>query len=123
MQEVSSASSDVKVFPALPLLNFLSMLLLTIQRGNAELFKQLTAHYASQIREVGIWDDALAQIGEQYFGIQIPKQGNPLLDMMGSMFFGGQGDSGSGPGGGRGRASQGRGSRKVEAPPANMELD
>ncbi|EAW08617.1 protein GET4 [Aspergillus clavatus NRRL 1] len=119
VQQVSSASSDVRVFPALPLLNFISMLLLTVQRSNADLFKQLTAHYASQIREVGIWDDALSQIGEQYFAIKIPKQGNPLLDMMGSMLFGGgQKQSGSR------RAPQARSqSKAVEAPPASMELD
>lgn len=118
VQEVSSASSDVRVFPSLPLLNFISMLLLAIQRGSADLFKQLTAHYASEIQEVGIWDDALAQIGEQYFGIKVPRQGNPLLDMMGSMLFGGQNQSGSR------RPPQGRSqSKTVEAPPASMELD
>jgi hypothetical protein len=118
VQEVSSASSDVRVFPSLPLLNFISMLLLTIQRGSADLFKQLTAHYALQIQEVGIWDDALSQIGEQYFAIEVPRQGNPLLDMMGSMLFGGQNQGGSR------RAPQGRSqSKTVEAPPASMELD
>lgn len=118
VQEVSSASSDVRVFPSLPLLNFISMLLLTIQRGSADLFKQLTAHYASQIREVGIWDDALSQIGERYFAIKVPRQGNPLLDMMGSMLFGGQNQGGSR------RTPQGRSqSKTVEAPPASMELD
>ncbi|KAE8306585.1 hypothetical protein BDV41DRAFT_585556 [Aspergillus transmontanensis] len=118
LQDVSSSSIDVRVFPALPLLNFISMLLLTIQRGSADLFKQLTSHYASQIQEVGIWDDFLAQIGEQYFSIKIPRQGNPLLDMMGSMLFGG------GQGGTGGRIAQSRGSsKKVEAPPANPELD
>jgi len=30
-------------------------------------------------------------VGEMYFGIQRPRQGNPLLDMMGSMFGGGMG--------------------------------
>ncbi|KAJ5628395.1 hypothetical protein N7490_010623 [Penicillium lividum] len=113
VQDVSSASSDIRVYPALPLLNFLSMLLLTIQRGSADLFRQLTAHYAAQIREVGIWDDTLAQIGEQYFAIKIPRQGNPLLDMMSGMLFGGQGNAGpSRPA-----------AKKVEAPPSNMELD
>lgn len=120
VQDVSSSSSDVRVYPALPLLNFLSMLLLTIQRGSADLYRQLTAHYAAQIRDVGIWDDTLAQIGEQYFGIKIPRQGNPLLDMMGSMFFGGQGQNQGNAGGGRGPA---RPAKKVEAPPSSMELD
>ncbi|KAL2837275.1 DUF410 domain protein [Aspergillus pseudodeflectus] len=117
VQEVSSASSDVRVFPALPLLNFLNLLLLATQRGSADLYKQLTAHYATQIREVGILDDALAQIGEQYFTIKIPRQGNPLLDMMGSMLFGGGGQD-------SGRRPQGRSQpREVEAPPSTMELD
>ncbi|KAL3479434.1 hypothetical protein BJX99DRAFT_255437 [Aspergillus californicus] len=117
VQEVSSASSDVRVFPALPLLNFLNLLLLAIQRGTSDLFKQLSAHYATQIREAGILDDALPQIGEQYFSIKIPRQGNPLMDMMGSMFFGGGQDSGR-------RQAQGRGQpRTVQAPPSNMELD
>lgn len=91
------------------------MLLLAIQRGSADLFRQLTAHYATQIREVGIWDDALAQIGEQYFAIKIPRQGNPLMDMMSGMLFGGQNKTG-----GKGAS---RTAKKVEAPPSSMELD
>ena len=85
VQEVSSASSDMRVYPSLPLLNFLGLLLLAVQRGSADLFKQLAKHYAPHIKEVGMWDDALAQIGETYFAIRIPRQGNPLFDMMGSM--------------------------------------
>ncbi|KAJ5985115.1 hypothetical protein N7499_008607 [Penicillium canescens] len=116
VQEISSASSDARVYPALPLLNFISLLLLTIQRGSADLFKQLTAHYAAQIKDIGIWDDALTQIGEQYFAIKVPRQGNPLMDMMGSMLFGGgQGNAGGRP--------QARAAKKVEAPPSSMELD
>ncbi|KAL2862992.1 protein GET4 [Aspergillus lucknowensis] len=116
VQEVSGTSSDVRVFPALPLLNFLSLLLLAIQKGSADLYRQLTSHYAAQIREAGILDDALAQIGEQYFAIKIPRQGNPLFDMMGSMLFGGSQDGGRKPTLGRSQP------RKVEAP-SNMELD
>ncbi|KAL8905425.1 MAG: hypothetical protein Q9171_006660, partial [Xanthocarpia ochracea] len=90
VQEVSSKSSDMRVYPVLPLLNFLGLLLLAIPRGSSDLFKQLAKHYAPHVKEVGVWDDALAQIGEMYFGIRIPRQGNPLFDMMGSMMgFGG----------------------------------
>ncbi|KAL8720730.1 MAG: hypothetical protein Q9225_002464 [Loekoesia sp. 1 TL-2023] len=90
VQEVSSKSSDMRVYPILPLLNFLGLLLLAIQRGSSDLYKQLAKHYAPHVKEVGVWDDALAQIGEMYFGIRIPRQGNPLFDMMGSMMgFGG----------------------------------
>lgn len=107
----SSSSSDAHVFPSLPLVNFITLLLLTIQRESADLFRSLTAHYAAQIKQVGIWDDALAQIGEQYFAIKIPRQGNPLMDMMSGMLFGG--------GGGKQQTR----AKKVEAPPASMELD
>lgn len=90
VQEVSSKSSDMRVYPILPLLNFLGLLLLAIQRGNSDLYRQLAKHYAPHVKEVGLWDDVLAQIGEMYFGIRIPRQGNPLFDMMGSMMgFGG----------------------------------
>ncbi|KAL9633042.1 MAG: hypothetical protein Q9164_004940 [Protoblastenia rupestris] len=90
VQEVSSTSSDMRVYPSLPLLNFLGLLLLAVQRGSADLYKQLAKHYAPYVKEVRSWDDALATIGEMYFGIRIPRQGNPLFDMMGSMMgFGG----------------------------------
>ncbi|EED12514.1 DUF410 domain protein [Talaromyces stipitatus ATCC 10500] len=114
-QQVSSTSADVRIYPSLPLLNFLSLLLIAVQRGSADLFRDLTRHYTPHIEEVGIWDDALATIGEMYFNIKIPRQGNPLLDMMGSMFFGG----GGGGGGGNQRGQ----SRRVEAAPASAELD
>lgn len=122
VQDVSSSSSDARVYPALPLLNFINLLLLTVQRGSADLFKQLTAHYATQIRELGLWDDFLAQIGELYFGIKIPRQGNPLMDMMSNMLFGGQGGQGGQDAGAARRAQ--RSAKKVEAaPPSSMELD
>ncbi|KAL9135252.1 MAG: hypothetical protein Q9175_003553 [Cornicularia normoerica] len=90
VQEVSNTSSDMRVYPSLPLLNFLGLLLLAVQRGNSDLYKQLAKHYAPYVKEVGTWDDALAQIGEMYFGIRIPRPGNPLMDVMGSLMgFGG----------------------------------
>ena len=111
VQEVSSSSSDLRVYPSLPLLNFLGLLLLAIQRGSSDLFKQLKSHYATHIKEVGTWDEALAQIGEMYFGIKIPSQSNPLFDMMGSFLMGGAG------------GSQKKPSRKVEAPAPAPAVD
>lgn len=117
VQDVSSASgTDVRVFPSLPLLNFLGLLLLAVQRGSPELFRQLQNKYASHIAEVGMWDEALELIAEMYFGIQRPRQSNPLLDMMGSL-FGGAG----GMGGGAGQSKPPV--RRVEAPPAAPGLD
>jgi hypothetical protein len=56
-QEVQSASADIRVFPSLPLLNFLSLLRLAVQTGGADVFRNLKSHYASQLRDVQAWDD------------------------------------------------------------------
>lgn len=89
VQGVSSNSSDMRIYPSLPLLNFLGLLLLAVQKGSADLFRQLRTKYATHIKEAGTWDEALTSVGEMYFGIQRPRQGNPLLDMMSGMFGGG----------------------------------
>lgn len=114
VQDVSSGRADVRVFPSLPLLNFLGMLLLAVQRGSPELYRQLQTKYASYIKEVGVWDEALELIAEMYFGIQRPRQSNPLMDMMGSLFGGG---------GGMGGAGAKPPARRVEAPPTEEGLD
>jgi hypothetical protein len=88
VQEVSTSSSDLRVYPSLPLLNFLGLLLLSVQRGDPSLFRQLKSHYAGHLKDVE-FGDALDQIGEMYFGIKIPRQGNPMMDMIGNMFMGG----------------------------------
>jgi hypothetical protein len=88
VQSISSPSSDIRIYPSLPLLNFLGLLLLAIQRGSSDLFKQLKAHYATHLKEVP-WEEPLAQVGEMYFGIKIPTQSNPMFDMMSSMLMGG----------------------------------
>jgi golgi to ER traffic protein 4 len=89
VQDVSVSSTDMRIYPSLPLLNFLGLLLLAVQKGGADLYRQLKSHYAAHIKEVGTWDEALESIAEMYFGISPPRQSNPLLDMMGSMFGGG----------------------------------
>jgi hypothetical protein len=85
----------------------LGLLLLAVQRGAPDLFRQLKSHYAVHLKDVPAWNEALDQIGEMYFGIKIPKQGNPLFDMMGGMLMGGMGGG-----------SQKPKSRRVEAPAA-----
>ena len=109
VQDVSSDASDMRIYPSLPLLNFLGLLLLAVQKGTADLYHELRAKYADNLKEVGAWDEALTSIGEMYFGIQRPRQGNPLFDMMGSMF-----------GGGGGAKSQ---PKRVESAPAPDNLD
>ncbi|KAF2181812.1 DUF410-domain-containing protein [Zopfia rhizophila CBS 207.26] len=100
VQEVSTSSSDLRVYPSLPLLNFLGLLLLAVERGEAGLYRQLKSHYSSHLKDVN-WSEALDQIGEMYFGIKIPRQGNPMMDMLGNMFMGG----GMGGGGKKGKKS------------------
>jgi hypothetical protein len=112
VQDVSSQSSDLRVFPSLPLINFLGLLLLAVQKGSPDVFRQLRNHYAHHLDEVDTWDEALEMIGEMYFGIQRPRQANPLMDMMGSLFGGGGG------GAPHGNASRRPAPRRVEAPAA-----
>ncbi|CAK7267305.1 hypothetical protein SEPCBS119000_002474 [Sporothrix epigloea] len=105
-KDVTSNSAEARVFLSLPLLNFLSLLLLAVQRGSPELYHQLIRQYTSQLREVGSWKDSLETIAEMYFRIQRPRQSNPLFDMMGSLFSGNAGSSGSGA----------KANKRIEAP-------
>lgn len=103
-QDVSGASAEIRVYPGLPLLNFLSLLLLACKFGDANVFRLLRNHYAGSIGEMPDWNEALDGIAEMYFGIPRPRQSNPLMDMMSSM-FGGGGMGGGGAAGGRPRAA------------------
>ncbi|KLU88331.1 hypothetical protein MAPG_07318 [Magnaporthiopsis poae ATCC 64411] len=113
VQDVSSSGGggDLRVFPSLPLLNFLGLLLLAITKGTPDSFRQLAAKYAPHFAESPAWAEPLEIVAEMYFGIARPRQSNPLLDMMGSLF------SGGGPAGGAG-AGRGPPVRRVEAPMA-----
>lgn len=91
VQDVSSSAGDIRIFPSLPLLNFLGFLLLAVQRGAPELYRALLSKYASQINEAGTWNESLEIIGEMYFGLNRPRQSNPLMDMMSGFFGGGPG--------------------------------
>jgi len=119
-QDIGSQTADVRVFPSLPLLNFLGLLLIAVQKGSPDLFRQLRSKYAPHIAELGgAWDAALEMIAEMYFGIERPRQSNPLFDMMGSLFGGGAGGGGASGGGAGGRKPLGGGGvRRVEAPTA-----
>ena len=89
-----------------------------MQKGDSALFKQLAKHYAVHLKETElVWGEALANIGEIWFGIRIPKQGgNPLFDMMGSMLFGGSGAQKTGATPKTGTPRSGTPKPKVEAP-------
>lgn len=109
VQDVSSQSSDTKIFPSLPLLNFLSLLLLAVQRGSADLYRQLITKYSTHLKESGTWFDSLDAIAEMYFGVKRQRQSNPLFDMMGSLF-------GGGGGGGSSQPARRLAANRVEAP-------
>lgn len=103
-QQISTSASDLRIYPTLPLLNFIGLLLRAVERGDPSLFRQLKSHYASDLKDAN-WGEALDQLGEMYFGIKLPRQGNPMMDMLGGMFGGG----GFGGGGGGAKKSSAKG--------------
>ena len=124
--ESSKSGLSLRIFPSIPLLNFLSLLLLAAQKGDSGLYKQLAKYYAPHLKDVdGLWNDALANIGEIWFGIRIPRaMGNPLMDMMGSMLFGGGGGKSSGtPRSGTPKPAVGGAAKKEIEKPPTMDLD
>ncbi|KAI5803261.1 hypothetical protein EDC01DRAFT_611970 [Geopyxis carbonaria] len=87
VQRVQSGMLDLRILPSLPLINFLTLLVVGVRTGGSDNFRTLRSHYSSKLREVTIWDDALEQIGEIYFGVQVRRPHN-ILDMMGNLFGG-----------------------------------
>lgn len=115
VQDISTANSELRVFPSLPLLNFLGLLLMAVQKGNPDVFRQLRTKYSGNISELdGAWDESLDLIAEMYFGIQRPRQSNPLMDMMSGLFGGGAGGA---PGGNRAQP------KRVQGAPGAEGLD
>ncbi|KAF2669481.1 DUF410-domain-containing protein [Microthyrium microscopicum] len=114
VQEVSSKLSDLRVYPSIPLLNFLGLLLLAVQRGSADLYRQLRSHFQVHLKDVPAWNEALNEIGQMYFGIKVPSQSNPLFDMMGSMLMGGRGGGGAAKKGGKGPGTPALGAPGVD---------
>ncbi|EWC45083.1 hypothetical protein DRE_06222 [Drechslerella stenobrocha 248] len=117
VQSVETSVLDARIFPAMPLMNFLRLLCLAVTRGRgaADTYRNLRGHYNLLLQEVGRWDEALEQIAEMYFGIQVPRQRNFMADMMSSLFGGPPAAAG---GGGRPQL----GAPKPAAPPA-VDLD
>ena len=106
VEEIGSEEFKMHVYSSLPLMNFLSLLLHVVQRGAADLFRQLRNHYSGHLKEVPMWTKTLDQIGESYFEIKAPSHKNPLFDMMSNILMGSSGNSGVDSN-----------VRKVEAPP------
>lgn len=110
VQDVSSAHCQLPVFPSLPLVNFLGLLLAAVQRGTPEVYRGLVAKYAGHIDEAEAWTEPLEVVAEMYFGISRPRQSNPLMDMMNGLL------------GGASQQPPRRALRSVEAPaPAGLD--
>ena len=63
VHDIEVSGISIRVFPSLPLLNFLAMLLVVVQRGKADLFRQLRKHYAVHEKEVdNIWDEVSIEL-------------------------------------------------------------
>jgi len=95
----SDNSADDEIYITTdPTLNFLQLAIRTCQRGNglsADIQRQAKAAFIDLFRRyktkseiVGspVMNKAAAQLGDIYFGIPLPRQGNPLHDMMTSLF-------------------------------------
>lgn len=71
------------IFEEYPVLNFLQLLLVTIQAEDKENFKRLVGRYFKYLNEL---EGTLEAIGELYFGIVAPKQTNVLQNLMSGFF-------------------------------------
>jgi hypothetical protein len=73
-----------------PWMNFTQMLLLTIQRDGADLFRELKAKYEGLYGSEPNFVELVEDIGLIFFNIQKPrKQGNMIQEMMANLFSGG----------------------------------
>lgn len=57
VQEAHSTLETLHVYPSLPLLNFLALLLLAIPRGGHDAYSILQSHYAPNLKEIPAWND------------------------------------------------------------------
>lgn len=90
-EEKSSDGAVIYVFHEVPLLNFLQLLVPTVQSKSPEMYNRLRARYAQIIDGLDAWKAVLATIAQKFCGIAPPRpQGNMLQDLLGS-FMGGAG--------------------------------
>ncbi|GAA5977097.1 hypothetical protein JCM10908_004855 [Rhodotorula pacifica] len=119
----TTATSDELIVTKLASLNFLQLAIQAVQAGVGEsvervkvgnemraqrgagtkAWQSLVARYEKQVQWLRIPEvkEATTAIGEVHFGLRPARQGNPLMDMMASMFGGGGGGAGGPPAIGR----------------------
>lgn len=88
-ETVKESDNEVIIFEELPLINLLQLLLLTIQSKNSQFYQRLKNKYTKDINQAEL-GDAFAYIGEIYFDIRVPKNVNPLQNLMSSFLGGGR---------------------------------
>jgi hypothetical protein len=84
-EKVSEFNTEFLIFETVPVLNLLQLLLITVQTKNTSYFQKLSQRYSSDIKALEL-NNAFTLLGEIYFGISVPKQGNILQDLMGGFF-------------------------------------
>ncbi|RIA93012.1 hypothetical protein C1645_37012 [Glomus cerebriforme] len=94
--KITGNTIEITIY-ALPLLNFLQLLILTVQRDAADLFTQLRTKYKNDLSIEPSFDDLLNKIGEIFFNLrpQRPQQFN-IFQLMNTIFPQSAGSSSSG---------------------------
>lgn len=87
-ETLKESENEVFIFEDLPLINFLQLLLVSVQTKNAPYYQKLKNRYQQDINLAEL-DDAFSYIGEVYFGIRVQKNINPLQNLMSSFLGGG----------------------------------
>ncbi|KAH3687952.1 hypothetical protein WICPIJ_001067 [Wickerhamomyces pijperi] len=81
--ELTQNNQQLYIFDNQPVLNFLQLLLLTIEAKDTQNFQRLVGRYVKDLNEV---ENVLQMVGELYFGIVAPKQTNVLQSLMSGLF-------------------------------------
>ncbi len=77
----------IQIFPTLPLLSFLTLLVLCCEKRSAQAFARLRNEYSSDIAKGGEpWRECVGRIGEIYFEQRPAKGNNIFADLVGSLF-------------------------------------
>ncbi|CAG8696903.1 2834_t:CDS:2 [Cetraspora pellucida] len=94
---ITGDAVDVTIY-LLPLLNFLQLLILTVQREASDLFGELRNRYKSVLSVEPSFEDLLNKIGEVFFNIRVqrPQQFNIFQDLVNSLFTSGPGTPSAG---------------------------
>lgn len=86
-ETITESSLSIQLFESQPLVNFVQLLMNTVNTGNTQLYKNLVARYQNVLQQAELMD-ACAYIGELYFNVPVPKQVNMLQNLMSGLLGG-----------------------------------